>query len=130
MLEARQLSKRYQEGSITVAAVEFGVFRRRSGADRADHRTFGSGKSTLLSMLGCILRPTSGAVLLAGHEVSGLSDRDLPIIRGKYFGFVFQAFHLFPFLTAQENVRRLCAFGDLQFGPSGLVDRFLDALRP
>lgn len=104
LLEARQLSKRYQEGSITVAAVNSVSFAVDQGQIALIIGPSGSGKSTLLSMLGCILRPTSGAVLLAGHEVSGLSDRDLPIIRGKYFGFVFQAFHLFPFLTAQENV--------------------------
>jgi ABC-type multidrug transport system fused ATPase/permease subunit len=104
LLEARQLSKRYQEGSITVAAVDSVSFAVDQGQIALIIGPSGSGKSTLLSMLGCILRPTSGAVLLAGHEVSGLSDRDLPIIRGKYFGFVFQAFHLFPFLTAQENV--------------------------
>jgi len=104
LLEARQLSKRYQEGSITVAAVDSVSFAVDQGQIALIIGPSGSGKSTLLSMLGCILRPTSGAVLLAGQEVSGLSDRDLPIIRGKCFGFVFQAFHLFPFLTAQENV--------------------------
>ena len=104
LLEARALTKHYRQGTITVAAVEEASFSVRGGEIALIIGPSGSGKSTLLSMLGCILRPTSGALLLAGHEVSGLSDRDLPRIRRRCFGFVFQSFHLFPFLTARENV--------------------------
>ena len=64
----------------------------------------GSGKSTLLSLLGCILRPCSGTILVEGVPVGDVPDRALPKIRRRNFGFVFQAFHLFPFLTAAENV--------------------------
>jgi putative ABC transport system ATP-binding protein len=104
MLEARALSKHYQQGSIAVAAVESASFSVMAGETALIIGPSGSGKSTLLSMLGCILRPTSGAILLAGRDVGGLSDRDLPRVRGRCFGFVFQSFHLFPFLTARENV--------------------------
>ena len=64
----------------------------------------GSGKSTLLSMLGCILRPSYGSILVDGTEVSALPDWQMPRIRQICFGFIFQSFHLFPFLTAEENV--------------------------
>jgi len=104
LLEARALTKHYEQGTISVAAVDSVSFSLRAGETALIIGPSGSGKSTLLSMLGCILRPTSGAILLAGREVSGLSDRDLPRIRRRCFGFVFQSFHLFPFLTARENV--------------------------
>jgi putative ABC transport system ATP-binding protein len=64
----------------------------------------GSGKTTLLSIMGCILRPTSGAVRVWGEDTSRLSERQLPRIRRRHIGFVFQAFNLFPALTAGENV--------------------------
>ncbi|MFH1562746.1 MAG: ABC transporter ATP-binding protein [Nitrospirota bacterium] len=64
----------------------------------------GSGKTTLLSMIGCILKPTSGEVLLDGKVVSNLSEKELPDVRKRYFGFLFQSFNLFPSLNAVENV--------------------------
>lgn len=104
LLEARALTKHYEQGTVSVAAVDSVAFSLRAGETALIIGPSGSGKSTLLSMLGCILRPTSGAILLGGREVSGLSDRELPRIRRRCFGFVFQSFHLFPFLTARENV--------------------------
>jgi putative ABC transport system ATP-binding protein len=104
LLETRELSKRYQEGGVSVAAVSSVSFSVDEGQVALIIGPSGSGKSTLLSLLGCILRPTSGAVLVGGRDVSGLSDRDMPEIRKSCFGFVFQTFHLFPFLTARENV--------------------------
>ena len=64
----------------------------------------GSGKTTLLSIMGCILRPTSGRMQIGGQEVTRLSERELPHIRLAHIGFVFQSFNLFPALTAGENV--------------------------
>jgi putative ABC transport system ATP-binding protein len=64
----------------------------------------GSGKSTLLTVMGTLDRPTSGAVLIDGREVTGMSDRSLSRLRGRRIGFVFQQFHLIDGLTATENV--------------------------
>ncbi|NTU42299.1 MAG: ABC transporter ATP-binding protein, partial [Nitrospirales bacterium] len=64
----------------------------------------GSGKTTLLSMMGCILHPTRGDVLVEGRVVTDLGEDALPAIRRRCFGFVFQSFNLFPSLTAAENV--------------------------
>jgi putative ABC transport system ATP-binding protein len=64
----------------------------------------GSGKSTLLHVMGTLDRPTQGRVELAGHDVSGLSDRLLSTVRAKFLGFVFQHFHLTEGLSAVENV--------------------------
>ena len=64
----------------------------------------GSGKTTLLSIMGCILRPTTGQVLVHGKDITALDEKDLPAVRLQHIGFVFQGFNLFPTLTAGENV--------------------------
>ncbi|GAA4942812.1 ABC transporter ATP-binding protein [Streptomyces caelestis] len=64
----------------------------------------GSGKSTLLNIMGTLARPTSGSVIIEGHDVAELSDRELSALRGRRLGFVFQHFHLTDGLTAAENV--------------------------
>lgn len=65
----------------------------------------GSGKTTLLSILGCILTPTSGNLMLGGEKADGLDPEDLAALRRRHIGFVFQTYNLFPTLTAEENVR-------------------------
>ena len=64
----------------------------------------GSGKSTMLNILGCLDRPTSGRYLLAGHEVSRLSDDALSEHRLRHLGFIFQSFNLIAQLTVRENI--------------------------
>jgi len=64
----------------------------------------GSGKSTLMAIAGCLSKPTSGEYILDGEDVGELNDRKLSRIRNEKIGFVFQAFHLLPGLTALDNV--------------------------
>jgi putative ABC transport system ATP-binding protein len=64
----------------------------------------GSGKTTLIHILGGLLRPTRGSVHICGQDIAGLSDDALGALRLRLFGFVFQAYNLFPVLTATENV--------------------------
>jgi putative ABC transport system ATP-binding protein len=64
----------------------------------------GSGKTTLLHMIGALDVPTSGSVEVAGEELTGMNDAQLTDYRAKTIGFVFQAYHLIPNLTARENV--------------------------
>ena len=64
----------------------------------------GSGKSTAMNMVGCLDVPTRGRILLAGQDISKLTESDLAQIRGKRIGFIFQTFNLMPGLTALENV--------------------------
>jgi putative ABC transport system ATP-binding protein len=65
----------------------------------------GSGKTTLLSILGCLMTPTSGAVRVRGRPIADLDPEALARIRRNHIGFIFQSYHLFPTLTAEDNVR-------------------------
>jgi putative ABC transport system ATP-binding protein len=64
----------------------------------------GSGKSTLVNLLGCLDRPTNGIVRIAGEDLSTMSAQQLDRFRADKVGFIFQQFHLIPYLTALENV--------------------------
>jgi putative ABC transport system ATP-binding protein len=64
----------------------------------------GSGKSTMVNLIGCLDRPTSGEIWLDGENVAEMSSTDLNRVRAEKIGFVFQQFHLVPYLTAVENV--------------------------
>src|ERR1700730_5685044 len=64
----------------------------------------GSGKSTLVNLIGCLDRPSAGEVWLDGQNVAGISSNELNRVRAEKIGFIFQQFHLIPFLTALENV--------------------------
>jgi putative ABC transport system ATP-binding protein len=83
--------------------------------DRGDYLAVmgpsGSGKSTLLNLIGLLTRPTSGSVLVDGVDTTSLDDTGLSAIRGASLGFVFQAFHLLPRLTALENVELPLVYG-------------------
>src|SRR5438445_5662356 len=64
----------------------------------------GSGKSTLVNVVGCLDRPSSGEIWLDGENVARLSTNELTRVRAEKIGFIFQQFHLIPYLTALENV--------------------------
>jgi putative ABC transport system ATP-binding protein len=64
----------------------------------------GSGKSTLVNLIGCLDQPSSGEVWLDGQNVAGVSTKDLARVRAEKIGFIFQHFHMIPYLTAVENV--------------------------
>jgi putative ABC transport system ATP-binding protein len=68
----------------------------------------GSGKTTLLLMLGAMLRPTSGSVLIDGIDLTTAPERRLPALRATHLGFIFQDFNLLSALTARENVELAC----------------------
>ena len=98
------LTKVYREGKIEVTALSGIDISLQEGEVVGLFGPSGSGKTTLLSILGCILRPTSGSLNIYGHETSGLSEEDLPNIRKRFVSFIFQGFNLFPALSAYENV--------------------------
>ncbi len=76
----------------------------KSGEFAAIMGPSGSGKTTLMNILGCLDTPTSGSYILAGKEVSNLTDDELSIIRNEHIGFIFQSFFLLPYATVIENV--------------------------
>jgi putative ABC transport system ATP-binding protein len=104
ILETRAVSKTYGEGAGKVDALSSASVTLAQDEVLLIMGPSGSGKTTLLSIMGCILRPTSGEVLVHGRNISACSERELANIRRRYFGFVFQSFNLFRSLTAQENV--------------------------
>lgn len=104
ILETLNVSKVYGAGETRVVAVDAVSLSLIPGEVLLIMGPSGSGKTTLLSMMGCILRPSSGEVRLRGRAVSGLSEELLPDVRRSNIGFVFQSFNLFSSLTTQENV--------------------------
>ena len=103
LIEGINLVKRYEEGEETVVAVNEVSISINSGELLVIMGESGSGKTTLTSILGCILKPTSGRLIINGTEID-YKTQDLSIIRRKSVGFVFQLFNLIPYLTALENV--------------------------
>ncbi|NMC80723.1 MAG: ABC transporter ATP-binding protein [Chloroflexi bacterium] len=104
VIEASELTKTYQLGSIEVKALCGVSFKIRRGEVLSIMGPSGSGKSTLMNLLGCLDRPTSGEYILDGELVSDLNDDQLAAIRNRKVGFVFQNFNLLPRATAQANV--------------------------
>lgn len=104
ILETRAVGKTYGEGAGKVMALESASVTLTEDEVLLIMGPSGSGKTTLLSIMGCILRPTAGDVLVDGRNVCAYDERELANIRRCHFGFVFQAFNLFRSLTAQENV--------------------------
>ena len=104
IVEARDLVKTYAQGEAAMRALDRVSLDVDAGELTLLVGPSGSGKTTLLSVVGCILRPSSGSLRILGDDVTRLRERDLPAIRRERIGFVFQAFNLFPTLTALQNV--------------------------
>jgi putative ABC transport system ATP-binding protein len=105
ILEARHIVKELGEGDGRVTALKGVNLTLFPGEFTLLMGPSGSGKTTLLSILGCILQPTSGSLVVAGERATGLSAEKLSHIRRRHFGFIFQAYNLFPTLNALDNVR-------------------------
>ncbi len=116
LLALAEVAKAYPRGSREVVALDGVTLEVRAGESLAVMGPSGSGKSTLLSILGCLDRPTRGRYLLQGIDVVTLDDRALSRLRNRAIGFVFQAFHLIPQLTVEENVETPLLYGDVPAG--------------
>ncbi len=104
MIQLRNLKKDYVSGKTTVAALRGVSLQIKQGEFLSVAGPSGSGKTTLLNIIGCIDKPTSGALSINGQEVAGLNKKQSAELRRHAIGFVFQSFNLIPVLTAYENV--------------------------
>lgn len=104
ILHAEHLGKSFGSGHTEVRAVEDVSIQLYRGELVLIMGPSGSGKTTLISMLGGLLRPTTGRVIIDGTDITALSERQLPRIRARSVGFVFQAFNLLEALTVEENI--------------------------
>jgi putative ABC transport system ATP-binding protein len=94
VIETHEINKTYKMGSEIIQALKSVSIT----VDRGEYVAFmgpsGSGKSTLMNIIGCLDSPTSGTYILAGKDVSDMSENELAEIRNKEIGFVFQTFNL------------------------------------
>jgi putative ABC transport system ATP-binding protein len=104
LLQVRNLAKTFGSGHTEVRAVSDVSLDVRRGELILVMGPSGSGKTTLVSMLGTLLRPSAGSILLDAVDVTRLGEAELPAIRARKIGFVFQAFNLMEALTVEENV--------------------------
>jgi putative ABC transport system ATP-binding protein len=103
-IELQDLSKHYKQGSVVVKALDGVSLTIDSGEFVSIVGRSGSGKTTTLDLLGLLLRPTGGKVIIDGVDTGKLSDSARADMRGKKLGFVFQEFNLLPSLNAIQNV--------------------------
>ena len=104
ILEAREVTKVYELGRTTVEALRGVTMSVAPGEFVALMGPSGSGKSTLLQLLGGLDRPTSGAIVFEGRDISALTDAQATRLRRERTGYVFQSFNLIPLLNVTENV--------------------------
>jgi len=104
LLQVADLTKVFGVGRTEVRAVDGVSFATGAGEITLVMGPSGSGKTTLLTMIGGLLRPSSGCVVIEGVEITALPSRELPRVRRESVGFVFQTFNLLESLTALENV--------------------------
>ena len=105
ILQTENLVKNYKMGKIETPVLRGLTFGVGEGEFVAIMGPSGCGKSTLLHLLGGLLSPTSGKILIDGEDLASVSDAQRTEIRRRKIGFVFQRFNLFPTLTADGNLR-------------------------
>ena len=103
IVEGTGLTKRFGTGDATVVAIDSVDITIEESELVMIMGDSGCGKTTLISLLGCILTPDDGQIRIDGEPIDP-ELQDMSVIRREKIGFVFQLFHLLPYLTAQENV--------------------------
>ena len=121
-------NKIYRAGDTVVTAMDKTDLEIHTGEVLLIVGPSGSGKTTLLSLLGCVIYPTEGKVVVNGQEINQLDDKQLASLRLKTIGFVFQSFNLFPPLSAEENVSFPLTLND-QYSAKEIKERAGEALK-
>ena len=104
IVQTKALVKKYRRGKIDIYALNGVDFEASKGEVVGVVGPSGSGKTTLLNLIGGLDKPTSGAVVVDGEDITKLNGRELADFRLRKIGFVFQFYNLFPIYTAWENV--------------------------
>ena len=104
VVELEDISKEFKMGSSVIKALDNIDLEIKRGEFLSIIGTSGSGKSTLLNLIGGLLKPTNGKIIVDNFDISAYSDNEMANYRKKKVGFVFQSFNLIPTLTALENV--------------------------
>lgn len=128
-LIAIDVTKVFRSGHDEVWAVNHANLHVAHGELVAIVGPSGSGKTTLLAMLGALLRPTEGRIVVDGVDITGLSEAERARFRRRHVGFVFQNYNLVPYLTARENLLAVADIaGRLGREARRTADRLLDEL--
>jgi len=109
VVELRDVTKSYKQGALDVPALRGVSLTIGRGEFTAISGPSGSGKTTLLNLIGALDVPSSGSVVLEGHDLSKMSRTQLATLRRDRIGFVFQAYNLVPVLKAYENAEIVLA---------------------
>lgn len=104
VVEMSNVTKTFGEGTSIVRALDGVDIRIQKGEFVAIVGASGSGKSTMMNLIGCLDKPTTGLVKVAGEDLSKLNDKKLTSLRNYAIGFVFQSFFLLPKTDALDNV--------------------------
>lgn len=104
LLELEGVEKIYQQGEVSVPALQGVDLRVEEGEFTAIVGPSGSGKTTLLNLVGCLDTPTGGEIFFAEKEIENLKQEELALLRRYNLGFIFQEYNLIPVLSAYENV--------------------------
>src|SRR4026209_2058154 len=128
VISIRNLIKTYALGGTEVKALAGVSFDVNAGEFLAVTGPSGSGKSTLMHILGCLDRPTSGAYVLDGRDVSRMSRDELADVRQQQIGFVFQGFNLLSRTSALDNVELPLLYGNTKLSSAARRARAIEAL--
>jgi len=104
ILEVKNLKKVYGKGFHEVTALDGVSFSAEKGEFIAIVGTSGSGKSTLMHIIGGVDTPTAGSIIVDGHEIGGLSEKELTLYRRRKVSIIYQFYNLMPMLNVRDNI--------------------------